>query len=415
MQWLSLVISFLIPAALCGQTMRIQEVHVEGNKRLKATAVVAASGLQVNTWVTRADLDKAAQRLFDTGLFTGMNYRYTPLGKDAAAGQSVTIMVTEEAARATVVLDTPGMDPEQMWAQLLGDSSLMDRVIPASAAATAYYLHQIEAVLAKAGRPAKLTTEDEADLATHASLVIVQPVDKPAIADITFEGNGSVPAQVIRERILKVTVGNSFSQREFRLILDSNIRPLYEEKGLLSVAFSAIRTTSVGDGKISVTTTIDEGRVWQLGKVALEGEDLPVDKMLAAGKFTSGRVANWKEFLVGLDNMSAVLKHDGYIGASSKPDRTFQPETGVVDITIKVDKGKQYRFASIEITGLGDAERIKALALWQLQAGQPMDGPCVNEYLKSVFKTVRPSKTSVSSGMKIRPGSDQVDVTVAFK
>ena len=415
MQRLSFAIPFLIPAALCCQTFRVQEVHVEGNLRLKASAVVAASGLHLNTQVTRADLDKAAQRLFDTGLFTGMNYRYAPIAKDASGGQSVTFMVKEEATRATVVLDIPGIEPDQMWTQLLGDSSLIDRVIPASQAATAYYLHQIEAALTKAGRPAKLTTQDESDFATNAPLLVVQPVNKPEIADLSFEGNEAIATQVIKDRILKLAVGRPFSEREFRLILDSNIRPLFEEKGLLSVAFSKIRTTSNADGSVSVITAIDDGRVWQLGKVEIEGDDLPLDKMLAAGKFASGRVANWKEFLAGIGNMQTVLQHDGYISASSKPARNFQPATGVVDVTVRVNKGKQYRFASIEITGLGEADRGKALELWRLQPGQPMDGPYINEYLKSVFKRVRPAKTNVSSGIKIRPGTDQVEVTVAFK
>ncbi|MDP9054342.1 MAG: FtsQ-type POTRA domain-containing protein [Acidobacteriota bacterium] len=79
---LTLIIPFIAPAVLPGQ-IRIREVHVEGTHRLKESAVIAASGLHVNTQVARADLDSAAQRLFDTGLFTGVNYRYAPLGKPA--------------------------------------------------------------------------------------------------------------------------------------------------------------------------------------------------------------------------------------------------------------------------------------------------------------------------------------------
>ncbi|MDP9054341.1 MAG: hypothetical protein M3N93_08595 [Acidobacteriota bacterium] len=69
----------------------------------------------------------------------------------------------------------------------------------------------------------------------------------------------------------------------------------------------------------------------------------------------------------------------------------------------------------IDVTGLGEAERGKTLELWNLQAGQPMDEPYVDEYLKAVLKAVHPSKKSVSSGMKIRPGTDQIEVMVAFK
>ena len=133
-----------------------------------------------------------------------------------------------------------------------------------------------------------------------------------------------------------------------------------------------MRTVNSGDAKVAVTTAIDEGRVWQLGTVSLGGDELPADRMLTAGGFATGRVANWTEFLANVAKMELVLKHDGYLAATSSPVRAFQAETGRVDVTINVKKGKQYRFASIDVTGLSDSDHQKALTLWKLQPGQPM-------------------------------------------
>jgi hypothetical protein len=83
-------------------------------------------------------------------------------------------------------------------------------------------------------------------------------------------------------------------------------------------------------------------------------------------------------------------------------------------VTIIVRKGKQYRFASFDVVGLPGPDRQKALSLWEMKAGEPMDALCVNEYLKSLFQTVHPSKSAAST-MKVRPGTDQVDVSVTFK
>ena len=102
------VLSVTLPAQIL-----IQEIHVEGNRRLKEPAVIAASGLHLKTQVSTADLDAAMQRLFETGLFTGLNYRYAAAKQAASVGQSVTLIVTEDAARAKVVIDIPGTDPEE--------------------------------------------------------------------------------------------------------------------------------------------------------------------------------------------------------------------------------------------------------------------------------------------------------------
>ena len=150
---------------------------------------------------------------------------------------------------------------------------------------------------------------DESDLATHAALLVIQPADRPLVTDIGFEGNSTISAQAIKDRVLKLIAGNSFSERDFRRILDLNVRPMFEEKGILQVTFPAVRTVNSGDAKVAVTTAIEEGRVWQLGAVSLGGDELPADRMLAAGGFATGRVANWTEFLANVAKMEfKVLK-----------------------------------------------------------------------------------------------------------
>ena len=330
------MVGLLAPAVLSAQIV-INEIHVEGNHRLKEAAIIAASGLRLNSDVSRADLDDAARRLVDTGLITLANYRSAPLGQ----GFSLTFDVTEQAATADVVLDIMGVDGQQIWSRLLGDTSLLDRVIPAQGPATEFYKRQIEAVLATSGHPVRLTTQDESDLATKKITVVFESAERPLIADIAFEGNAAISTKAIRDRIVKLTVGNAFSERDFRQILEANIRPMFEEKGLLQADFRSVRATTRTDGKASVTTTINDGRVWQLGKVDLDGEELPREKMLAAGKFASGKIANWTKFLSATDSMIAVLKRDGFVAPSVEAVRSFHAETGVVDVTIRVRKGRR--------------------------------------------------------------------------
>ncbi|MBV9295227.1 MAG: hypothetical protein JO145_06600 [Acidobacteriaceae bacterium] len=67
-----------IPFLLAQGQISIRDLRVQGNSRLKEAAIISASGLRINSQVSRADLDSAAQLLFATGLFTGVNYRFAP-------------------------------------------------------------------------------------------------------------------------------------------------------------------------------------------------------------------------------------------------------------------------------------------------------------------------------------------------
>jgi outer membrane protein assembly factor BamA len=342
-----LLFGFAFPA---GGQILLRELRVQGNGRLKEAAIIAASGLRRDTDISRGDLDAAAQRLSNTGLFTAVNYSYAPLPvpdgstPGSPTGYSVTLTVVEERATQTVVLDIPGVDSQQVWTQLIGNS-LLDRVIPSQQTASVYYIRELESFLSKAGQTGHLIAQEEADLITRQSSIVIQLADAPVITDLRFEGNMTVSTQAIRDKVFPLTAGNRFSERDFRLILESNVRPMFEENALLQLAFSSVRATGAGNGKVIVTTTIDEKRAWRLGKVAIEGDDLPSDKMLAAGNFATGRAANWTDFLAGVQKMEALLKHDGFMNVSSQPVRMFQEATGLVDVTIIVRKGKQYRFA----------------------------------------------------------------------
>jgi outer membrane protein assembly factor BamA len=134
-------------------------------------------------------------------------------------------------------------------------------------------------------------------------------------------------------------MGQDYTERDFQRLLDFNVRPLYEELGRLTVAFPSVRMADSGDAAVAVTAGIDEGPVWQLGKVVLTGDALPLADMYDAARFAYGAPANWKQFMASIHQMEQVLRRDGYITVSSKPLRSFHEPTLVVDVNVEVRKG----------------------------------------------------------------------------
>ena len=63
------------------------------------------------------------------------------------------------------------------------------------------------------------------------------PANPPKVADVRFEGAHALSAAALRDAVARLVVGNRYSEREFRQVLDLNVRPLYEDRGYLKVEF----------------------------------------------------------------------------------------------------------------------------------------------------------------------------------
>ena len=400
-------------ALTAGAQTPIVELRVEGNARLSSDSVIAASGLKIGAAVTRQDLDAAAQKLFGTGFFRSVNYRYQPKPGDRGTGYVVTLQVTEEKAERPVMLDIPGRDDAELWAALRRADSFIDVVMPDNEQSAAYYQRVLETALNQSGSPTPITMKTEAELGTGKMVAIFRPANLPSVKDIRFEGNQQIRGPALDAAVDNLVVGNEYSERELRRILDLNIKPLYEEKGLLTVTFPTVKVS--GTGAVSVIVTVDEGRVWTLGKVEIAGDRLPLEEMRNAAKFPEGKPANWKLVKTEIAAMENVLKRDGYLAVSSNPERIYRKDDGVVDVTLRVNKGKQFHFGSLQLSGLDAAGERQARTMWKMREGEPLDAPSIDDFLRAVFKGPAQGMHSVQQQMNLRSGTDVIDVVIGFK
>jgi len=401
------------PAAVAQRP--IVEIKVSGNERLAAAAVIAASGLRPGQVVTRTALDAAAQKLFETGFFTGVNYRYDPKADGGVAGYAVTLQVSEETARTPVELDIPGQETERLWQQLKSADGFVDRHMPNNERASAYYKQAIEAVLRKSGHPDEIITKTEADLSTGKTWVVCRPVHLPKIVAIRFEGNAAIAEDALQAAMAKVAIGQDYTERDFRRMLEFNLQPLYDELGRLTAAFPRVSMASAGDAAVTVTAGIDEGPVWRLGHVAIAGDALPIADLHDAARFAYGAPANWKQFMASVDKMEQVMRRDGYITVSAKPVRSFHESDQVVDATVEVEKGPRFLFGELHIEGLDPSIQQRLAALWKLPSGAPMNELYINEFSRSVLPSLRGKFKTFRSEMHPRTGVHVVDVTLKFR
>jgi outer membrane protein insertion porin family len=393
----------------------IAEIHVEGNQRLTAAAVIGASGLRVGQITNQAGLNAAAQKLADTGFFTSVSYRYDPKAAGGVTGYALTLQITEETARVPVELDIPGLDGEALWRELKSSDPLIDRQMPNNSRAPVYYQRAIEAVLRKSNHAEAIVLKNETDLRTGQMAVVCRPASLFKIASIRFEGNAAITDRVLQAAMNKVAVGQDYSERDFRRELELNVRPLYEELGRLTAAFSRVSMAGAGGGYVVVTAAIDEGPVWRLGRIRLLGEALPLADIHDAVRFEQGSPANWRQVMASVEKMEQVLRRDGYIRVTAKPVRSFQDATHVVDVNVEVRKGPQFLFGELHIEGLDAAIQQRLASLWNIPAGAPMNQPYIDEFVHSAAPILRGKFRTFRSEMNVREHARIVDVTLKFQ
>lgn len=403
----------LAPAALAQHP--VMEIKVAGNARLAAAAVIAASGLRKGQTATRAELDAAAQKLADTGFFASVSYRYDPKTVGSVTGYALTFQVSEQEARTPVELDIPGLDAERLWQQLKSADALIDRQMPNNGRASDYYKRAIEAVLRKSNHPEEIVVKSEADLPTGKTWVAFRPAHLPKIAVVRFEGNAAIAEGALEAAMTKVTMGEDYTERDFRRKLELNLRPLYEELGRLTVAFPRVNIAGAGDGAVAVTAGIDEGPAWRLGKVVLTGDALPLADLHDAARFAYGAPANWTQFMASVEQVEKVLRRDGYIRVHSNPVRAFHYSMQVVDVNVDVKKGPQFLFGELHIEGLDAGTQQRLAALWKLPKGAPMNQPYIDEFVRYALPILRGNFRTFGSELHVHAGANVVDVTLKFR
>ncbi|MBV8904691.1 MAG: hypothetical protein JOZ22_13750 [Acidobacteriia bacterium] len=401
-----------VSSALLAQG-RLAEVHVSGTSRPTA-AILAASRLTVGQPVTPKDLDAACRTLIDSGFFRSASYKYQSRTGAGGLSYSVSFDLTDESTLVPVVLDIPNPDQETLWAQFKAEDPLLDRKMPDTEGAERYYEHELERLLAKSGHPQELISKREADLSKHAMVVVFRPAKLPKLRQITFEGNHAIDSATLEKTIHGVAIGQDYSDREFRLIVEANLTAKYEELGYLQVRFPKIVATAQGADSMAAAVTVEEGRPWKLGEIAVSGDNLPVEQMMRAGKFQKGAVANWKEIQKSMGGMYQVLRSDGYLSPHGEASRVFHDDSGIVDLRIDVQKGTRFYFGTLEIRGLNAKETETAQDLWELRPGAPMDAPYLEDYVRKVFNLTHGSKSTVNREMNVRQPGNLVDVVLKF-
>src|SRR5579883_907440 len=359
---------FLIAAMAASQPLPekfpIETLKVAGNRLIRTEKIIAVAGLKTGTPVAKPDFDAARARLLATGAFESVGYEFKPSADNKGYDAAIEVIEVEQLFPYRFE-DLPAPD-DALRAALKKQEPLLGDEIPASKEVLDRYAAAAQQVVGdKVKVIGKVINE-----APGGTMIVFRPnTPRAQIAEVKFTGNSVLPSTQLNRALADVAVGTGYTETNFRLLLDSAIRPLYEARGRIRVSFPKITTENsmLADGVV-VTTTVDEGPSYSLGKIQFSRDN---DELQKVANIQPNDIANFDDVKAGIDRVLARYRGRGYLHASAKLDRTIDDKAHKVDVSATIETGPQYTMGKLEISGLDITSEPAIRKIWTLKSGAP--------------------------------------------
>ena len=394
----------------------IESLSVEGNHTYTKEQIIAVAGLKVGQLAGKAEFDAAHDRLVATGAFEKVDYHFAP--SKNANGYAASFQVVEAAPMYPVQFEGLPATPAEIGAWLKSKDPLYGPQIPATEEMIKRYTKSIEEFLGTKYQKERVIGKVLPTGASQFAIIFRSAHPLSTIAGVKFEGNQLLPTTLLQKTISEVAYGFPYTETGMRTLLDNAIRPLYDARGLVRVAFPKITTARAANdvNGVEVTVAITEGAEYKLGEVRITGSYAAQGaSLIKAAKFKSGETANFDEVAQGIERIKRILRRTGYMLAETKIDRTINDKTKVVDLAIRIDQGPQFLFGILTIKGLDLTGEAEIKKLWALQQGKPFNADYPDFFLQrvkedGVFDNLQKTKAQT----KVDEQAHTVDVTLQF-
>src|SRR5215467_12965286 len=335
-------------------TASLREVRIEGQKHLSEAQAVAITGLSVGSQVGRTDLQVAADKLTQTGLFDKVSYRF-----ETRTGVVVTYHV-EESPRVPAYFDNiPWFADSELLDAIRKKLSYFDGTLPEGGGAVDQAADAIKELVASHGLQVTLQHEVTGNPDGDGKIQMFR-VEGPSlrIEKLEFGDAGLLTSKAVQQHLEEI-VGKPYSRMAIDLFLTEAIRPVYLAKGCLHPKLGPpeIRLTGNPNLKlpeqVPVFVPIEPGPVYHWKGARWTGNATVSEFTLSSAiGLKPGEVADGMKIEAGWGRVREEFAHHGYLDAKVDPVPTFDEAAHTVSYAVTIQEGKQYRFGKMVLTGL---------------------------------------------------------------
>jgi outer membrane protein assembly factor BamA len=411
----------------------IAEFHATGTSHYSDAQVAAAAGVHVGETVTRDDLQAAANRLVQLGVFSTVNYRFTPRKE----GKNEIVLEFQLADNADVVPVTfdnfPWFSDEELSAAIRGAVPFYDGSAPPDGKILDTITASISKLLQDRHVPGslehRLLARPDSD-----AMTLQFRLDGPdlTIGSLDYSDSLAQASPELADRKNDL-VGKPFSRFAIEVFELEQIRPLYFAAGHLRVNFGAPVAHLNGNAgqpaaspvpsNVAVQIPIDPGPVFHFSSVTWDGNQALDDSALnALSTVDEGDMADGMKLAALWRSAENAYGHLGYIHAHADAHPEFDDDAATVSYRVSIDEGAQYRMGALVITGLSPNAEGRVRTAWKLQPGTIFDATYADEMFAKlempspqVFGTLPIHYDMEGHLLRIDEKNHTVDVLIDFQ
>jgi outer membrane protein insertion porin family len=247
----------------------------------------------------------------------------------------------------------------------------------------------IRELLAGKGFPnAKVTVNEEEVSATSTAITFnVEQGNRSRIVKIEFEGNQAFKDGELRGALQLVTETGIIARfkgtdildlRKLQYDLQKNVRSYMFSKGYFQARIGEPQIVGLGyrrtglplldkfplpiittkDDTLKIIVPVTEGKVFRVGDLKVEGNSIfSEQQILGYVGLKKGEIADGKRLQEAVyEDLKKVYGSQGFVLYDAEFSPEFKenpanPAEGIVDITISIDEGRQFRLRRLEFTG----------------------------------------------------------------
>jgi outer membrane protein assembly factor BamA len=406
-------------------TAPLREIRAEGLKSVPEPQVAALSGLQLGTQVGKADLQAAADKLVQSGLFAKVRYNF----QSRTDGVALTFHL-EEAPRVPAYFDNfPWFADSELNDAIRAKLPFYDGTLPENGAVIDLAADAVSQFLVTRGLQAVVEHQATPNPTGDGSVQLFRiNAEALRIATLEFSDPALNSSQTVKQQLSEL-LGKPYSRTAIDIFLSEQIRPIFLQKGFLRARLGPPEVRLSGNpnkklpDQIPVFVPVNPGPVYHWKGVEWSGSDvLPPAALTSALGLKSSDVADGMAIEAGWDRVREEYGRRGYMQAKVEPVATYDDAAHTVSYRARIEEGKPFHFGSMIITGLSVTAERRLRDAWPIPQGQLFDKAKYEVFLtklqahsKEIFIDLPIHYDEVGHWLQPNEAKGTVDVLLDFK
>ncbi len=417
-----LLLALPVAAAAQVQKGRIALIEVIGSKRYAPEQIAAVSGLHAGDVVTKEDLQAAADRLTQLGIFTDVRFRYDSLGDNL----HLRFLVTDAPAIPVSFDNFPWFTDAELTAAIKQTVVLFDGTAPEQGTILDVITETLQKLLPTRGVTGTIEHTLMAEPGSDAWMQQFHLAGSSlTVESIEWSDKLTAESQRVRERLSDL-IGKPYSRFAIEVFAHEQVRPAYLERGHLRVQFGKPTARFTGDpnkplkSSVLVIVPIEPGPAYTWAGVAWLGNAAfgprALDEFLT---LKPGDLADGTKIARTWQRVEDEYARRGYVDAKVAAQPFFDNSANRVSYRVEITEGLVYRMGELVLTGLSVAAERKAIEAWHISKGQTFDRVYFDEFLatglKQAFGDLPVHYNDVGHWLRTNPQTRTVDVLLDFR